>query len=187
MIGLYQKHFSSPVGWLTLSANISGLCGVKIGRFGTERGSSKFLDQAVTQLTEYFQGQRRQFTVPLALDGTPFQKDVWQSLASIPYGVTPSYSDIASKIGRPSAVRAVGMAINKNPLLIVLPCHRVIGKNGDLTGYAAGVYIKRELLRHEFNFEQNSQAKKTSFTQGLNFFSQGAQGFTDISPDLVSI
>jgi len=187
MIALYQKHFSSPVGWLTLSAHMSGLCGVKIGRLGTDWGSSEFLDQAVTELTEYFQGQRRQFTLPLALEGTPFQKEVWQCLASIPYGVTPSYSDIASTIGRPSAVRAVGMAINKNPLLIVLPCHRVIGKNGDLTGYAAGIDVKRELLRHEFNFEQNSQAKKTLDTLGLTLFSQGTQGLTDVSPDILGI
>lgn len=151
MIGLYQKHFLSPVGWLTLTANISGLCSVQFGKPGAEWGSSEFLDQAATQLTEYFQGHLKSFTIPLHLEGTPFQKDVWQCLARIPYGVTPSYSDIAAQIGRPSAVRAVGMAVNKNPLLIILPCHRVVGKNGELTGYAGGVEIKRKLLQLELN------------------------------------
>lgn len=143
MIGLYQKRFLSPIGWLTLTANISGLCTLQFGKKGSEWGSSEFLDHAATQLTEYFQGRLKTFTIPRHLDGTPFQKDVWQCLARIPYGVTPSYGDIAAQIGRPSAVRAVGMAVNKNPLLIVLPCHRVIGKNGDLTGYAAGIDVKR--------------------------------------------
>ena len=151
MIGLYQKHFLSPIGWLTLSANASGLCGVKFGKYGVEWGSSKVLELAATELTQYFQGRLKNFTVPLCTDGTPFQKDVWQCLASIPYGVTPSYSDIAAQIGRPSAVRAVGMTVNKNPLLIFLPCHRVIGKNGDLTGYAAGVEVKRKLLQLEIS------------------------------------
>lgn len=152
MIGLYKKHFLSPIGWLTLTANAQGLCGIQFGKHGAQWGPSKVLDLAATELTRYFQGQLKTFTVPLWTDGTPFQKDVWQCLASIPYGVTPSYSDIASKIGRPSAVRAVGMAVNKNPLLIILPCHRVIGKNGDLTGYVAGVEVKRKLLQLELNW-----------------------------------
>ncbi len=151
MIGLYQKHFLSPVGWLTLTANISGLCSLQFRKQGSEWGSSEFLDHAANELTEYFQGRLKTFTIPLHLEGKPFQKDVWQCLSRIPYGVTPSYSDIAAQIGRPSAVRAVGMAVNKNPILIILPCHRVIGKDGDLTGYVAGLGVKRKLLQLELN------------------------------------
>lgn len=151
MIGLSQKHFLCPFGWLTLTANMSGLCSVQFGKQESVWGSSEFLDHAETQLMQYFQGQLKTFTVSLHLEGTPFQRDVWQSLARIPFGVTPSYSDIAAQIGRPSAVRAVGTTVNKNPLLIILPCHRVIGRNGDLTGYAAGIEVKRKLLQLEIS------------------------------------
>lgn len=150
MIGLYHAHILSPVGWLTLSATMSGLCSVKFGKLGSESGSSQFLDTAARELNEYFRGERKYFTVPLHLDGSPFQKDVWHCLKVIPYGATPSYSDIAAQIGRPSATRAVAITVAKNPLLIVLPCHRVIGKNGQLTGYVGGLSAKRDLLRLEF-------------------------------------
>lgn len=151
MIGLYHTHILTPVGWLTLSATMTGLCSVKFGKLGNESGSSQFLDTAAQQLIEYFRGERKHFTVPLHLEGSPFQKDIWQCLKTIPYGATPSYSDIAAQIGRPSATRAVAVTVAKNPLLIVLPCHRVIGKNGHLTGYAGGLSTKKELLRLEFS------------------------------------
>lgn len=103
----------------------------------------------VSQLTEYFEGRRRQFDLPLAPEGTPFQQRVWGALLDIPYGETISYGELASRIGRRSASRAVGLANGSNPLPIVIPCHRVIGANGKLTGYGGGLAIKERLLALE--------------------------------------
>lgn len=103
-------------------------------------------DEAARQLEEYFQGKRKTFKLPLKLKGTEFQKLVWDALLTIPYGETRSYSEIACQIGRPKASRAVGMANHRNPVAIVVPCHRVIGKNGSLTGYAGGLDKKERLL-----------------------------------------
>ena len=107
------------------------------------------IKEAFRQLSEYFSGKRKTFNLPLLLKGTDFQKQVWQALLKIPFGVTRSYKQIAEAIGNPKAVRAVGMANNKNPLLIVVPCHRVIGANGKLVGYAVGLDKKEYLLRLE--------------------------------------
>ncbi|WP_042166939.1 methylated-DNA--[protein]-cysteine S-methyltransferase [Paenibacillus gorillae] len=101
------------------------------------------------QLKQYMDGDRREFTIPFDSGGTPFQSAVWEALRHIPYGRTCSYSDIAEQIGKPSSVRAVGTAIGANPILITVPCHRVIGKNGTLTGYRGGLEMKTELLRLE--------------------------------------
>ncbi|MCD9025566.1 methylated-DNA--[protein]-cysteine S-methyltransferase [Cohnella silvisoli] len=101
------------------------------------------------ELIEYFQGKRKSFTIPFDFHGTPFQLDVWKALCEIPYGQTKSYSDIANQIQKPSAVRAVGSAIGANPVLITVPCHRVIGKNGALTGYRGGMEMKTKLLELE--------------------------------------
>ena len=102
-----------------------------------------------TELIEYFQGSREYFTFPLDFQGTPFQLAVWSALCNIPYGQTQSYSEIAEQIKKPTAVRAVGTAIGANPILITVPCHRVIGKNGALTGYRGGIDMKTELLQLE--------------------------------------
>lgn len=107
------------------------------------------IKEAFAQLSEYFSGKRKVFNLPLLLKGTDFQKQVWQALLKIPFGETRSYKQIAEAIGNPKAVRAVGMANNKNPLLIVVPCHRVIGANGKLVGYAVGLDKKEYLLRLE--------------------------------------
>ncbi|EIJ78187.1 methylated-DNA--protein-cysteine S-methyltransferase [Bacillus methanolicus PB1] len=101
------------------------------------------------ELTEYLRGQRKTFVQPLDLFGTPFQLSVWNALREIPYGQTKSYSEIAAHIQKPSSVRAVGAAIGANPLLIMIPCHRVIGKNGTLTGYRGGLEMKKHLLQLE--------------------------------------
>lgn len=98
------------------------------------------------ELKEYFDGERQVFTIPFDLSGTEFQKNVWKSLCEIPYGKTTCYSEIAKQIENPKAVRAVGTAIGANPLPIVIPCHRVIGKNGSLTGYSGGLEMKKQLL-----------------------------------------
>lgn len=101
------------------------------------------------ELAAYLRGELQRFTLPYDLHGTPFQQDVWQALCAIPFGQTRSYSDIAESIGKPAAVRAVGAAIGVNPLLITVPCHRVIGKNGALTGYRGGLEMKMRLLELE--------------------------------------
>ena len=106
-------------------------------------------DDVVSQLTEYFAGQRQRFELPLAPQGTPFQQRVWRALLDVPYGVTISYAQLAARIGQPSASRAVGLANGSNPLPIVIPCHRVIGANGTLTGYGGGLPIKERLLAFE--------------------------------------
>ena len=109
------------------------------------------LTEVVHQLDEYFEGKRHEFDLPLAPQGTPFQKKVWNQLRQIPYGKTASYLDIAKAVGNEKAVRAVGAANKKNPIAIIIPCHRVIGSNGKLTGYAGGLWRKERLLKHEKN------------------------------------
>lgn len=104
------------------------------------------------QLIEYLNGERTNFELPLLINGSPFQKLVWNALIQIPYGETSTYTEIAEKIGRPSAVRAVASAIGKNPILIVIPCHRVIRKNGELSGFREGVQVKERLLKLEGNY-----------------------------------
>lgn len=114
---------------------------------GDQAGTpTRLTDQMAQQLHEYFQGRRQDFQVPYLLKGTPFQKQVWAALCQIPYGQTRSYLDIARSIGNPRGCRAVGMANHKNPLMILVPCHRVIGADGSLGGYAGGVETKRFLL-----------------------------------------
>ena len=111
-----------------------------------EPGDAPVLDATVEQLDEYFAGTRTTFDVPLDLHGTPFQLAAWQALAGIPYGETRTYGEQADTIGRPTAVRAIGAANGRNPVSIVLPCHRVIGSNGSLTGFGGGLEVKARLL-----------------------------------------
>lgn len=111
--------------------------------------TTELLSMATIQLDEYFQGKRTTFSLPFKLTGTPFQLAVWKELQNIPYGKTTSYKEIAQKINKPKAYRAVGMANNKNPLPIIIPCHRVIGSNGKLIGYAGGLKLKNYLLKLE--------------------------------------
>lgn len=111
--------------------------------------TTELLSMATIQLDEYFQGKRTTFSLPFKLTGTPFQLAVWKELQNIPYGQTTSYKEIAQKINKPKACRAVGMANNKNPLPIIIPCHRVIGSNGKLIGYAGGLKLKNYLLKLE--------------------------------------
>lgn len=110
---------------------------------------SPVLAQAAAQLAEYFAGQRQSFTVPLAPRGTPFQQEVWRALCAIPYGQTRSYGQLAAALGRPSAARAVGGACRRNPIWLMIPCHRVVGASGSLTGYAGGLERKKALLALE--------------------------------------
>lgn len=112
---------------------------------------TELIKNTYEQLLEYLQGKRTSFDIPIKLNGTEFQKKVWKALLEIPYGKTCSYEDIAKKIGNKNACRAVGGANNKNPIMIIVPCHRVVGKNGSLVGYAGGLDVKRKLLELELN------------------------------------
>jgi len=116
---------------------------------GTNVKETALIREAASQLKEYLAGQRREFDIHLVLEGTPFQQAVWKALTAIPYGETRSYGQIAESIGKPKACRAVGMANNKNPIAIFVPCHRVIGANGKLVGYGGGLDIKEKLLELE--------------------------------------
>jgi len=139
----------TPVGRILLMADEGGLCALKFHARDAERGEHPFLLQAERELNEYFAGRRRRFSVPLSLHGTPFQEKVWRALMEIPYGQTASYQAIASAVGKPRACRAVGMANHVNPVPVIVPCHRVVGKSGKLTGYAGGLEIKEILLNLE--------------------------------------
>lgn len=158
---------ASPVGELNLVASERGLRAVlwaeeRAGRVRLperrDDPAHAVLAEAVRQLRDYFEGRRRTFDLPLDPEGTDFQKAVWTGLNSIPYGETRSYAALAAAIGRPGASRAVGAANGRNPLSIVTPCHRVIGANGTLTGFAGGLAVKQWLLAHERGERQRALA-----------------------------
>lgn len=144
----------SPLGLLAVAAVDEGLTCVHMGveevkeAWGPEE-PTPVLERAVDQLAAYFAGDLKSFDLPLAAVGTPFQQRVWAELARIPYGETCSYLDVAQRLGDPKAVRAVGLANGRNPIAIIVPCHRVIGANGKLTGYAGGLWRKERLLSLE--------------------------------------
>jgi len=138
----------SPLGAMTLEGTDTALCALRFGAHG-EGEPNALLRRASQELSEYFAGKRREFDLPLSPEGTDFQKKVWRTLCDIPFGETRSYKDIAEAVGNPKGLRAVGMANNRNPIAIIIPCHRVIGKNGSLTGYGGGLDKKAYLLKLE--------------------------------------
>ncbi len=144
-----QFTMPSPVGFLTVTEENGAITSLRFGGTGETPPATPLLQEAQRQLTAYFIGTLRTFSLPLAPRGTPFQQAVWQALCAIPYGRTCSYGDIAAAVGRPGACRAVGMANHQNPIAIMIPCHRVVGKNGSLTGYAGGLTVKQALLALE--------------------------------------
>ena len=154
---IHRANYDSPLGPLTLAATDHGLCGLYFeahkylpdGAGWMHTPQQTHLVAAATQLDAYFAGRLRHFTLPLDLGGTPFQSSVWRALLEIDYGCTTSYGKHAQQIGAPQAVRAVGSAIGRNPVSIVVPCHRVVGRNGALSGYAGGLERKRLLLALE--------------------------------------
>lgn len=157
--------FKTPFGTFLAAASPQGLCRLHaveekgkdatlkdISRYyprASLREDSKPLKKILAEVEEYFAGRRRDFSVGLDTPGTLFQKKVWEALLAIPYGETRTYGQIAAAVGRPKAARAVGGACNQNPVAVIVPCHRVVGASGDLTGYAGGVEIKRRLLELE--------------------------------------
>lgn len=147
---------ASPVGPIRLYADEAGLAGVFFEQFKpgvpparAEVGAHPAIDAAKRQLDQYFAGRRTAFDLPLSPRGTPFQRRVWDLLAAIPFGATTTYGALAAQLGKPNAARAVGAAVGRNPLGIVIPCHRVVGADGALTGFAGGIACKQFLLAHE--------------------------------------
>ena len=152
-----QRHLDTPLGRVCIARTAHGLAGLWFdgqrhhpGELAVpERDDDPLLADAARQLAQYFAGQRSDFDLPLDLQGTPFQQSVWQALRRIPPGRTCSYGALAQSLGAPSAVRAVGAAVGRNPASLVVPCHRVLGQDGSLTGYAGGLERKRALLSLE--------------------------------------
>lgn len=153
-----QAAMASPVGNLWVTANDNGITEVAFRDGVPTAESSPLVERALAQLTEYFAGARQEFSLPLAAQGTAFQQAVWRALCDLPYGATASYQDIARQIDNPKAVRAVGAANGRNPIAIIVPCHRVIGANGTLTGYAGGLPRKQWLLQLEGSLDQQPLA-----------------------------
>lgn len=162
---IQQLTIDTPIGRLGITASNEAItriffCDTPRGAKGSVRRNSAInecsaeeasplLTLAAQEVKEYFAGTRREFTVPVAPVGTPFQQAVWVALQTIPYGQTRTYKQIAEQVGRPQACRAVGMANNRNPIPVLIPCHRVVGSNGALVGYAGGVGVKQALLELE--------------------------------------
>jgi methylated-DNA-[protein]-cysteine S-methyltransferase len=150
-------HVESPIGRLLLTSDGTALTGLFTAPERKAYATEGWVQDAgiaplaatARQLGEYFAGTRRDFDLPMRLDGTPFQQRVWRELVEIPYGATWSYGELATRIGNPRASRAVGLANGQNPISILVPCHRVIGADGSLTGYGGGLERKRWLLAHE--------------------------------------
>ncbi len=140
----------TPLGPLKITGTKEGLESVGfIDEIPENTSADSCLTMAVKQLKEYFEGTRKEFQIPLNPEGTPFQKKVWKLLETIPFGNTQSYQDIANTLGDPKVIRAAASANGKNPIAIIIPCHRVIGSDGSLTGYAGGLHRKKWLLEHE--------------------------------------
>jgi len=153
---MYYCYFDTPIGELLLAGEDDALAMIGFPKGSMRRDpesdwiyNEKPLAEARRQLQEYFDGERKAFDLPLQLNGTEFQVSVLEALQNIPYGETVSYGEIAKRIGRPKAMRAVGAANGRNPIPIVVPCHRVIGSSGDMTGFGGGIDTKEALLRLE--------------------------------------
>ncbi len=162
---IFTQHIQTPIGQLAGFANNEGICGLffvdedqplpkdlqkKLGKdMEIIDGEYKDLQDLELQLDEYFHHGRKQFNLPLALNGTPFQQEIWSLLLKVPYGTVISYKELSNRWGDPKAIRAVATANGANPVSILVPCHRVIGADGRMTGYAGGIWRKRWLLDHE--------------------------------------
>ncbi|MBJ6367357.1 methylated-DNA--[protein]-cysteine S-methyltransferase [Snuella sedimenti] len=148
----------SPIGYTKISGDINGITSITV--LNSEETITNIIPEVLQdcdyQLKEYFEGSRKIFTLKLNPSGTPFQKQVWEELLKIPYGKTITYLELSKKMGDAKAIRAVASANGKNPLWIVVPCHRVIGSDGSLTGYAGGLHRKQWLLEHESPYKQQS-------------------------------
>ena len=147
---MLYSYFKSPIGLVEIGGTASEVTSLNFVESRRQKAEScPFLDRAAKQIAEYFEGKRRVFDVPISYQGTNFQERVWGRLLRVPFGKTASYQDIARGVGNPLAVRAVGAANGKNPISLIVPCHRIIGSNGRLVGYGGGLWRKEWLLKHE--------------------------------------
>lgn len=154
---MLQAYLKTPLGITEIIGDENGISRISISDHGNQSAEiPEVLQEAASQLKEYFVGERNQFTFKLNPEGTEFQKKVWLGLLEIPFGKTMSYQELSIKLGDIKAIRAVASANGKNPLWIVVPCHRVIGSDGSLTGYAGGLWRKKWLLDHENPLKQQS-------------------------------
>jgi methylated-DNA-[protein]-cysteine S-methyltransferase len=156
---VYKTCYQSEIGWVEITGNEEGVMTLE---FVEEKGENDeyipgCMEKCLTQLEEYFKGERKEFSVKLNWEGTDFQIRVWEYLLTIPYGKTVSYMDIAKELGDEKAVRAVGTANGRNNIAIIVPCHRVVGSSGSLTGYAYGVWRKDWLLKHEGKYSNTEK------------------------------
>ncbi|WP_370444658.1 methylated-DNA--[protein]-cysteine S-methyltransferase [Aquimarina sp. AU119] len=154
-----EVYIDTPLGIATITGNKDGITSVSVTKESTNTPSidiPSHLQNAVSQLHEYFEGKRTDFNLVLNPEGTDFQKKVWNELLHIPFGKTATYLDMAKRLGDPKCIRAAASANGKNPLWIIIPCHRVIGSDGSLTGYAGGLWRKKWLLDHENPVKQQS-------------------------------
>ncbi|MGX1928201.1 methylated-DNA--[protein]-cysteine S-methyltransferase [Flagellimonas sp. 2504JD4-2] len=150
-------YLQTPIGFTEFAGDQNGLASIKVLNEEKPVGIiPEVLQDAVAQFQEYFEGKRKDFDLKLNPSGTDFQKKVWQALLEVPFGKTLSYMELSKRLGDPKAIRAVAAANGKNPLWIVVPCHRIIGSNGDLVGYAGGLHRKKWLLEHESPSPQQS-------------------------------
>lgn len=155
---MFQKYISSPIGWLQIITNEKELISISFKDIPAENSTNQpeILSKTGSQLKEYFEGKRKLFNLELNPNGTDFQKEVWKHVKAVEFGRTASYLDIAKRTGSEKNTRAVGMANGKNPIPIIIPCHRIVGAKGKLTGYAGGIERKRWLLQHELRFSKKS-------------------------------
>ena len=167
-MSLFTRYYASPVGRLEITASPDALVSLHFADAQKKPGPGlpetteiyPVIDQCMNELAEYFRGERQAFTVPFVFNGTPFQNRAWQALTTIPYGQTMTYGQQATRLNSPKAARAVGLCNGNNPIAVVVPCHRVIGANGSLTGFGGDLWVKRWLLDHEK--KHSSQYLQTS-------------------------
>lgn len=149
----YRDFLKTPVGFLEIVADEKNILAINFTKQARRKNSNALTQKCVVELKEYFLGKKKKFVLPLKFSGTDFQEKVWSALRQIPYGSIISYGDLAAMIGRPKAARAIGGAVNKNPIPIIVPCHRVVGSDGQLVGYEGGLWRKKWLLRRENSFD----------------------------------
>ncbi len=156
---IQEAYIETPLGIAVIAGDENGIASVSVTKESKNKPSKEipfYLEDASTQLKEYFEGKRTNFDLKLNPSGTEFQKKVWNQLLNIPFGKTATYLDMAKRLGDPKCIRAAASANGKNPLWIIVPCHRVIGSDGSLTGYAGGLWRKKWLLNHENPVKQHS-------------------------------
>jgi methylated-DNA-[protein]-cysteine S-methyltransferase len=152
----FQTSIQSPLGFLIIKSDGQSIKEIKFSEVDEpEKDSCRVLCLCKDQLLEYFAGQRMKFDIPLNPEGTEFQQKVWSELLKIPYGETITYHELAVRLGDSKVIRAAGTANGRNPIAIIIPCHRVIGAGNKLTGYAGGIWRKKDLLQHELNYQPN--------------------------------